>query len=58
MSISGVCEKPAAAVARTKITMAIWMRSFRGNRSASFPQIGVEIAVVRSVAVTTQVKAD
>ena len=34
------CEKPAAAVARTKIAIAIWMSSLRLNRSASLPQIG------------------
>ena len=33
------------------------MSSLRLNRSASLPQIGVEIAVVSSVAVTTHVKA-
>src|SRR5690606_13435264 len=49
------CEKPAMAVATTKITIASWYRNLRLVRSASLPQIGVEIAVVRSVAVTTQV---
>ena len=57
MSVPGSCENPAAAVASTKMTSAIWMSSLRLNRSASLPQIGVEIAVVSSVAVTTQVKA-
>ncbi len=57
MSVAGSCEKPAAAVASTKITIASWMSSLRLNRSASFPQTGVEIAVVSSVAVTTHVKA-
>ena len=57
MSISGLCENPAAAVASTKIAIAIWMSSLRLNRSASLPQIGVEIAVVSSVAVTTHVNA-
>ena len=33
------------------------MSSLRLNRSASLPQMGVEIAVVSSVAVTTHVKA-
>ena len=51
------CEKPAAAVASTKMTIASWKSSLRLNRSASLPQIGVEIAVVSSVAVTTQVNA-
>ncbi|MDQ1084931.1 hypothetical protein QE414_002938 [Microbacterium sp. SORGH_AS 344] len=57
MSISVFCEKPAAAVASTKIAMATWMSTFRLNRSASLPQIGVEIAVVSRVAVMTQVYA-
>ena len=57
MSVSVSCEKPAAAVASTKITIASWMSSLRLNRSASLPQIGVEIAVVSSVAVTTHVNA-
>ena len=38
-------------------TIASWMSSLRLNRSASLPQIGVEIAVVSRVAVMTQVKA-
>ena len=37
---------------------ASWMSSLRSTRSASLPQIGVEIVVVSRVAVTTQVKAD
>ncbi len=57
MSVPGSCEKPAAAVASTKITMAIWISSLRLNRSASLPQMGVEIAVVSRVAVTTHVNA-
>ena len=57
MSVEVSCEKPAAAVASTKITIAIWNSSLRLNRSASLPQTGVEIAVVSSVAVTTHVKA-
>ncbi len=57
MSVLVSCEKPAAAVARTKIAIAIWMSSLRLKRSASLPQTGVEIAVVSSVAVTTHVKA-
>jgi hypothetical protein len=57
MSVPVSCEKPAAAVARTKMTIASWMSSLRLNRSASLPQTGVEIAVVSSVAVTTHVKA-
>ena len=57
ISIPGSCEKPATAVATTKMTIASWNSTLRLNRSASFPQIGVEIAVVRSVEVTTQVKA-
>ena len=52
------CEKPAAAVASTKMTIASWKSSLRLKRSASLPQTGVEIAVVSSVAVTTQVNAD
>ena len=57
MSVVVSCEKPAAAVASTKITIASWMSSLRLKRSASLPQTGVEIAVVSRVAVTTQVKA-
>jgi hypothetical protein len=57
ISVDVSCEKPAAAVASTKSTMASWISSLRLNRSASFPQIGVEIAVVRRVAVITQVNA-
>ncbi len=57
MSVLVSCEKPAAAVASTKIAIAIWMSSLRLKRSASLPQTGVEIAVVSRVAVTTQVKA-
>ena len=37
---------------------ASWMSSLRSTRSASLPQIGVEMVVVSRVAVTTQVKAD
>ena len=39
------------------MTIAIWMSSLRLKRSASLPQIGVEIAWSSSVAVTTHVKA-
>ncbi len=38
--------------------MAISMRSFLSNRSASLPQIGVEAVVVSRAAVTTQVYWD
>jgi hypothetical protein len=55
MSVSVFCEKPAAAVASTNRTIAIWISSLRLNRSASLPQMGVEIAVVSRVAVMTQV---
>ena len=54
---AGVLREPGAAVASTKIAIAIWMSSLRLKRSASLPEIGVEIAVVSSVAVTTHVKA-
>ena len=40
------------------MTSASWMSSLRSTRSASLPQIGVEIVVVSRVAVTTQVNAD
>ena len=55
MSISAVCDAPALAEASTKMTSATSMRTLRLTRSASFPQIGVEIAVVSSVMVMTQV---
>ena len=48
---------PAAAVATTKMPIASWKSSLRFTRAASLPQTGGEIAVVRSVAVTTQVNA-
>ena len=57
MRVSVFCENPAAAVASTKIATATWKRTLRLVRSASLPQIGVVIAVVSSVAVTTQVNA-
>ncbi len=55
ISVSGFCEKPAAAVASTKMTIASWNSTLRLVRSASLPQIGVEMAVVSRVAVTTHV---
>lgn len=54
MSIS-VCDSPAPALARMKIVSARIMRFLRFTRSASLPQIGVEIAVVSRVIVTTHV---
>ena len=53
--MSVFCENPAAAVASTKIAIATWISTLRLNRSASLPQIGVEMAVVSSVAVITHV---
>ena len=50
MRVPESCEKPAAAVASTNSASANWISSLRSNRSASLPQIGVEIAGVRRVA--------
>ncbi len=55
MSHIGVVANPATAVAMTKITRLIWMSIFLSRMSASLPQIGVEIAIARKFAVTTQV---
>ena len=58
MSMPVLCDRPASAEESTEMASASWMSSLRSTRSASLPQIGVEIVVVSSVAVTTQVNAD
>ena len=58
MSIPVPWDSPARAEETTEMASASWMSSLRSTRSASLPQIGVEIVVVSRVAVTTQVKAD
>lgn len=49
---------PQATDATTKMPMDICSSSFLLNRSASFPQIGVEAVEASSIAVTTQVYCD
>ena len=55
ISISVLCEKPAMTVPITKIARATCSSTLRLVRSASLPQMGVETAVARRVAVMTQV---
>ena len=55
MSISVFCEKPAATVPTVNRARASCRSSLRSRRSLSLPQIGVETAVARRLAVMTQV---
>ena len=55
MSMLVSCENPAMAEAITKISSESCSSSLRLDRSASLPQIGVEMVVASRVAVTTQV---
>ncbi len=59
MSMFVSVEKPAMTVPAVKSTRAAWMSTLRFTRSASLPpQIGVETAVARRLAVMTQVYWD
>jgi hypothetical protein len=55
MSSPTFWDRPAAADESTATTSATWISSLRLVMSASLPQMGVVIVVVRRVAVTTQV---
>lgn len=55
MSVPTFCDRPASAEETTATTSATWMRTLRLVRSASLPQIGVEIVMASRVEVTTQV---
>ena len=55
MSISADWDRPAPADASTKTTSATSISTLRLTRSASLPQMGVEMAVVSRVMVMTQV---
>ena len=58
MSMFVSVEKPAITVPTVKRMREIWTRTLRSTRSASLPQIGVETAVARRLAVMTQVYWD
>ena len=58
MSMFVSVEKPAMTVPTVKRMSESWMRILRSTRSASFPQIGVETAVARRLAVMTHVYCD
>lgn len=55
--IGTLCAKPAITEPMTKMTIALWTRTFLLNRSASLPQMGVEAALASNALVMTQAYA-
>ncbi len=55
MSMPGFCDTPAMAEPMTKMMRPSCTRTFLLTRSASLPQMGVEIVVASRVEVITQV---
>lgn len=52
-----LCANPAITEPMTKMTIALWTRTFLLNRSESLPQMGVEAALASNALVMTQAYA-